>query len=215
MTREAHAVVQDLLSATEEKARDSLAFELSELLYDAKTIEVLEPLYQSSDPDHARRLAAILYEHGDRSDEFVGWIDAYLDHDDGNVRYWAAGCAAELDPVRYPETIARMLAKLYDIPPVAAGVTAYLSWVDIDDLDRARAHLSGELRELIAWLQEGDYKDWERLYREDGVAALVAVAALGRELPTEPERLENVRESDDEAVALAARRISERVRPYW
>jgi hypothetical protein len=101
---------------------------------------------------------------------------------------------------------------LGDAPPTAAIVAAYLSWVDLDDLDRATAHLSGELGELIGWLRKGKYDDWERLYRMGGSSALVALAALGREWPDEPVRLDDARESDDEAVALAARRISERLR---
>jgi hypothetical protein len=103
MSREARAVVEDLLSATDGKARDSLAYELSELLYDAESLDVLEPLYRSSDWDLARRLAAILEEHSDRSDEFVPWIDAYLRHDDEHVRFWAAACAMELTPAEHPQ----------------------------------------------------------------------------------------------------------------
>lgn len=87
MTRGASALVKQLLSAPHRDIRDALAYELLEAMYHAENLEVLEPLYQSSDSDHARILVSILY-------------DRTRSMDSSRARYMHRTCMHTLAPIR-------------------------------------------------------------------------------------------------------------------
>jgi hypothetical protein len=162
--------------------RGELANDILQLLFDEKSLDVLEPLFSSASGDCARTLTFLLTEVGLRSIEAMPWLDSLLEHPDEWVRHHAVVAIQHSGTLAHPRVSARAVEKVRDARAVRFAAVRFVANGSILQLGSAVEFLSGPLVDVIDSMLNGDYRDFERwfTFEVEPEVGYVAVGALQR-----------------------------------
>ena len=164
--------------------RSELSSQILEGLYShSASLRVLAPLFENGTAENWRTLAALLYEHSQRSEAVPDWLAQLMDSTDSQTRFWSRSCIMELDTARHGLLQGKVLAAWSesDAPWDNISFTKSVAHPTSEILAERASYVGGALGILLAELAEG--KDFSSSLDKSGdsPAAFIAIAWAARQ----------------------------------